>query len=95
MDSALRQRKLRPAAIDVLMQEHPAPDHPVFNNPFITISPYNAGLTEECAMRMGISTAQNILDCFECRRDWFNLKFKLLRAWLRDRGWHLWGIFRR
>jgi D-3-phosphoglycerate dehydrogenase / 2-oxoglutarate reductase len=65
LDTALRQRKLRAAALDVLVTEPPAADHPLLNNPFITISPHNAGLTEECAMRMGISAAQNILDCFD------------------------------
>jgi D-3-phosphoglycerate dehydrogenase / 2-oxoglutarate reductase len=65
LDTALRQRKLRAAALDVLITEPPKADHPLLNNPFITISPHNAGLTEECAMRMGISAAQNILDCFD------------------------------
>ena len=65
LDAALRQRKLRAAALDVLAQEPPSPDHPLLSNPYLTISPHNAGLTEECAMRMGISAAQNILDCFD------------------------------
>lgn len=65
LDAALRQRKLRAAALDVLMQEPPQADHPLLSNPYITISPHNAGLTEECAMRMGIAAAQNILDCFD------------------------------
>lgn len=67
LDAALRQRKLRAAALDVLLQEPPALDHPLLSNPYITISPHNAGLTEECAMRMGIAAAQNILDCFDGR----------------------------
>ena len=65
LDTALRQRRLRAAALDVLAQEPPATDHPLLSNPFITISPHNAGLTEECAMRMGVAAAQNILDCFD------------------------------
>jgi D-3-phosphoglycerate dehydrogenase / 2-oxoglutarate reductase len=69
LDTALRNRRLRAAALDVLMQEPPAEDHPLLNNPYITISPHNAGLTEECAMRMGRSAAQNILDCFDGRLD--------------------------
>ncbi len=62
LDAALRQRRLRAAALDVLVEEPPAQDHPLLSNPFITISPHNAGLTEECAMRMAIAAAQNILD---------------------------------
>jgi D-3-phosphoglycerate dehydrogenase / 2-oxoglutarate reductase len=69
LDAALRQRKLRAAALDVLTQEPPAPDHPLLSNPHLTISPHNAGLTEECAMRMGLSAAQNILDCFDGKLD--------------------------
>jgi D-3-phosphoglycerate dehydrogenase / 2-oxoglutarate reductase len=67
LDSALRQRRLRAAALDVLVQEPPALDHPLLSNPFVTISPHNAGLTEECAMRMSIAAAQNILDMFDGR----------------------------
>jgi len=67
LDKALRERRLRAAALDVLSEEPPAVDHPLLSNPFITVSPHNAGLTEECAMRMSIAAAQNILDCFDGR----------------------------
>lgn len=67
LDVALRERRLRAAALDVLTEEPPAADHPLLHNPFITISPHNAGLTEECAMRMSVAAAQNILDCFDGR----------------------------
>ena len=67
LDRALRERRIRAAAFDVLVQEPPAPDHPLLSNPFITISPHNAGLTEECAMRMSIAAAQNLLDMFDGR----------------------------
>lgn len=69
LDAALRARRLRAAALDVLADEPPAPDHPLLTNPYITISPHNAGLTEECAMRMAVAAAQNILDCFDGRLD--------------------------
>jgi D-3-phosphoglycerate dehydrogenase / 2-oxoglutarate reductase len=52
LDSVLRQRRLRGAALDVLAEEPPSANHPLLSNPYITISPHNAGLTEECAMRM-------------------------------------------
>ena len=67
LDSALRQRRLRGAALDVLTEEPPPVDHPLLSNPHVTISPHNAGLTEECAMRMAVMAAQNILDCFDGR----------------------------
>jgi D-3-phosphoglycerate dehydrogenase len=69
LDKALRERRLRGAALDVLADEPPAPDHPLLSNPHITISPHNAGLTEECAMRMAVAAAQNILDAFDGRLD--------------------------
>jgi D-3-phosphoglycerate dehydrogenase len=69
LDAALRERRIRSAAIDVLVQEPPEPDHPLLSNPHVTISPHNAGLTEECAMRMAVVAAQNILDFFDGRLD--------------------------
>jgi D-3-phosphoglycerate dehydrogenase / 2-oxoglutarate reductase len=64
LDAALRNRKIYAAALDVLVDEPPKPDHPLLSNPHITISPHNAGLTQECAKRMAVSAAQNILDYF-------------------------------
>jgi D-3-phosphoglycerate dehydrogenase / 2-oxoglutarate reductase len=69
LDAALRERRLRAAALDVLADEPPAPGHPLLSNPFITISPHNAGLTEECAMRMSVAASQNILDAFDGKLD--------------------------
>jgi D-3-phosphoglycerate dehydrogenase / 2-oxoglutarate reductase len=69
LDAALRQRKLKAAALDVLVEEPPTLDHVLINNPYITISPHNAGLTEECAMRMSLAAARNILDCFDHKLD--------------------------
>lgn len=69
LDAALRARKLRAAALDVLAAEPPSPDHPLLSNPYVTLSPHNAGLTEECAMRMSLAAARNILDLFDGRLD--------------------------
>lgn len=69
LDKALRERKLRAAALDVLTEEPPSAGHPLLNNPYLTISPHNAGLTEECAMRMAVAAAQNIIDCFAGKLD--------------------------
>lgn len=67
LDIALRGRRIRAAGLDVLAQEPPAVDNPLLSNPFVTLSPHNAGLTEECAMRMAVAAAQNILDCLDGR----------------------------
>ena len=67
LDISLRERRIRAAGLDVLAEEPPAQENPLLNNPFITFSPHNAGLTEECAMRMAVAASQNILDCFDDR----------------------------
>ena len=69
LDTALRARKIYAAGLDVLLDEPPKSNHPLLSNPFITLSPHNAGLTQECARRMSIAAAQNIIDCFAGRLD--------------------------
>jgi D-3-phosphoglycerate dehydrogenase / 2-oxoglutarate reductase len=69
LDATLREGKLRHAALDVLSVEPPRPDHPLLSNPKVTISPHNAGLTDECAARMAVASVQNILDYFAGRLD--------------------------
>lgn len=69
LDAALRARALRGAGLDVLADEPPKPDHPLLANPYVTITPHNAGLTEECTARMGVAAARNILDYFAGKID--------------------------
>jgi D-3-phosphoglycerate dehydrogenase len=64
LDLALRDGRLAGAALDVLADEPPKPGNPLLSNPLVTISPHSAGLTQECAQRMGIMSARNILDFF-------------------------------
>jgi D-3-phosphoglycerate dehydrogenase / 2-oxoglutarate reductase len=67
LDKALRNGRLAAAALDVLAAEPPRPDHPLLCNDRVTISPHSAGLTDECAARMAISSVQNVLDYFAGR----------------------------
>jgi len=69
LDQALRTRKVYAAAFDVLVNEPPNLDHPLLSNPYFTLSPHMAGLTQECAKRMALSAAQNILDFFAGKLD--------------------------
>jgi D-3-phosphoglycerate dehydrogenase / 2-oxoglutarate reductase len=69
LDAALRHRRLRAAALDVLVEEPPTPGHPLLSNPYLTLSPHNAGLTQECAERMSLAAAQNIVDRFDGKLD--------------------------
>ncbi len=64
LDTALRTGKIGGAALDVLVDEPPKPDHPLLGNPLVTISPHSAGLTDACAARMAISSVQNVIDHF-------------------------------
>ena len=69
LDHALREGKLGGAGLDVLADEPPPSDHPLLANQKVTFSPHTAGLTQECAKRMAISSAQNIIDYFNGKLD--------------------------
>jgi D-3-phosphoglycerate dehydrogenase len=64
LNTALLSRKLYGAGLDVFAAEPPKSDNVLLSNPFVTLSPHSAGLTAECAARMGVAAAQNILDLF-------------------------------
>ncbi|MEO6608908.1 MAG: hydroxyacid dehydrogenase [Aestuariivirga sp.] len=69
LDQALLSRKLYGAGLDVFGVEPPKAESPLLANPYVTLSPHSAGLTAECAARMGVSSAQNILDFFAGKLD--------------------------
>jgi D-3-phosphoglycerate dehydrogenase / 2-oxoglutarate reductase len=58
---ALTSGTIAAAALDVFDQEPPPADHPLFTLPNVLLSPHNAGLSKEAAIRMAISTARNAL----------------------------------
>ncbi|WP_366657831.1 hydroxyacid dehydrogenase [Fodinicurvata sp. EGI_FJ10296] len=58
---ALRSGHLAGAGIDTLEAEPPAPDHPLLAIETAILSPHNAGLTLESAIRLGVTSAQNIV----------------------------------
>jgi D-3-phosphoglycerate dehydrogenase len=49
------------ASLDVFDQEPPPDDHPLFALPNVILSPHNASLSKEAAIRMAMSTARNAL----------------------------------
>jgi len=69
LNTALLTRKLYGAGLDVFAAEPPKSDNALFINPYVTLSPHSAGLTAECAARMGVAAAQNILDHFAGKLD--------------------------
>jgi D-3-phosphoglycerate dehydrogenase len=58
---ALSSKRIAGAALDVFDQEPPPEDHPLFGLDNVILSPHNAGLSKEAAIRMAISTARNAL----------------------------------
>ena len=58
---ALTSGKIAGAGLDVFDQEPPPEDHPLFGLDNVILSPHNAGLSKEAAIRMAISTARNVL----------------------------------
>ncbi len=66
---ALQARQIAAAGLDVFESEPPAKDNPLFALDNVVLTPHTAGLTEECAERMAIASAQNILDYLAGRLD--------------------------
>jgi len=66
---ALKSRRIRAAGLDVFEQEPPAADHPFFGLDNLLLSPHTAGLTQECAMRMAVVSARNVLDGLDGKVD--------------------------
>jgi D-3-phosphoglycerate dehydrogenase len=53
----------------VFEQEPPPADHPLFGLPNVILSPHNAGVTHESALRMAQEAAANILAALDGRLD--------------------------
>lgn len=59
--TALSEGSLAGAGLDVYEREPPVHGHPLFALENVILSPHSAGLTLECARRMAVSTAKNVL----------------------------------
>ena len=69
LDKALRENLIFGAGLDVFETEPPKSDNPLLKNDKVFLSPHTAAFTEECMIRMGKETIQNIIDFFEKRLD--------------------------
>lgn len=58
--SALQNKKILGAGLDVFEKEPPDENHSLFNLDNVILSPHNAALTIECRIRMAIESAKNI-----------------------------------
>ena len=69
LDTALENNTIGGAAIDPFVVEPATPDNPLFRHDNILVSPHSAGVTRQSVFRMGASTAQNVVDCFDGKLD--------------------------
>ncbi len=67
--AALAAGRLAGAGLDVFEAEPPAKDHPLFASDRVVLSPHSSTLTAECARRMAVASAQNVVDFFAGRLD--------------------------
>jgi len=67
--TALEAGHLGGAGIDVFEQEPALAGHPLMTLPSALLSPHNAGVTVESAVRMAIESAENILAALDGRLD--------------------------
>ena len=65
LDRALNENLIFGAGLDVFEQEPPDLSNPLLKNEKVFLSPHTAAFTEECMVRMGRETIQNIIDFFE------------------------------
>ncbi len=69
LDKALKENLIFGAGLDVFEVEPPKKDNPLLKNDKVFLSPHTAAFTEECMIRMGKETIQNIIDFFDEKLD--------------------------
>ena len=67
--SALADGRVAGAGLDVFDNEPPAKGHPLLAFDQVVLSPHIAGLTQQAAERMAVSSVQNVIDFFAGRID--------------------------
>ena len=65
LNKSLNENKIFGAGLDVFYTEPPDNDNPLLKNDKTFLSPHTAAFTEECMVRMGKETIQNIIDFFD------------------------------
>ena len=65
MDEAVKNNIIFGAGLDVFENEPLNNDSTLIKNNKILLSPHSATFTQECTIRMGIQTVQNLIDFFE------------------------------
>ena len=65
LDKPLNENLIYGAGLDVFETEPPSKNNPLLKNNKVFLSPHTAAFTEECMIRMGKETIQNIIDFFD------------------------------
>ena len=65
LNKSLNENKIFGAGLDVFDTEPPDNDNPLLKNDKTFLSPHTAAFTDECMVRMGKETIQNIIDFFD------------------------------
>ena len=65
LNKALNDDLIFGAGLDVFEIEPPEANNPLLKNDKVFLSPHTAAFTEECMIRMGKETIQNIIDFFD------------------------------
>jgi D-3-phosphoglycerate dehydrogenase len=63
--AALQEGRIEAAGLDVLVQEPPAPDHPLFALQNVVLAPHNAAAAWECYAKMSMRAVRNLLDTLD------------------------------
>ena len=66
---ALADGTIEAVGVDVLVQEPPNPDNPLFKLPNVVLAPHNAAAPLECYAKMSRRAVLNILDYFDGKLD--------------------------
>ena len=69
LNKALNENLIFGAGLDVFEVEPPDQNNPLLKNDKVFFSPHTAAFTEECMIRMGKETIQNIIDFFDKKLD--------------------------
>ena len=69
LNKALNEGLIFGAGLDVFEKEPPSSDNPLLKNDKAFLSPHSAVFTEECLIRMGKETTQNIIEFFDDKLD--------------------------
>ncbi len=69
LNKALNENLIFGAGLDVFETEPPDKNNQLLKNDKVFLSPHTAAFTEECMIRMGKETIQNIIDFFDKKLD--------------------------